>query len=243
MNLGSTSESSRDDEIARAADALGEISKQVKSIKTLLIVYVAGTIALSVVTSIMAMTGAFTGVIREQLEEAREQREEARERENDSPAGPAVRDPLPAISLPAASGKLWNSSELKGKVVLLNFWATWCGPCRKEMPWFKEFQAKYASQGFTIVAISTDRKGWDVVGPYVEKLQPNFPVLVADKSVTDAFGRITSLPTTFLVHRSGIIHSKIRGAPPKTRYVEMIESLLQKDPLKAARELPPQENL
>ena len=215
------------DTVEKVANALGDISKQVKSIKILLIVYIVATIGISVGTSIMAVTGAFSTVIRDQIEEMRGEA-------GSSSGGLSAGETLPSIRLPDADGKMWTSDQLEGKIVLLNFWATWCAPCRKEMPWFKEFQQTYSDKGFTVVAISTDRQGWDVVRPYIEELQPNFPVLVADENVTKSFGRMTSLPTTFLIHRDGRVHTRLKGSPPKSWFVEKIDSLLEKDPPKSS---------
>ena len=176
--------------------------------------------------------------MQERLEEARESGDPISQESDDAKSQESASlsrgDSLPAISLPDADGKIWSNSDLEGKVVLLNFWATWCAPCRKEMPYFDEAQKKYGESGFTVVAISVDRKGWEVVRPYLDELQPTYPVLLADDGTTESFGKITSLPTTFFVHRNGTIHSRHVGSMTKSHIMKDIESLLEKAPSTAA---------
>ncbi|MDE0123948.1 MAG: TlpA disulfide reductase family protein [Bryobacterales bacterium] len=86
---------------------------------------------------------------------------------------PSVGDTLPPIGLPDAEGRVWSNRDLEGKAVLLNFWATWCAPCRREMPIFEEVQRTYGSREFTVLAVSVDREGWDVVRPYIDDLEPS----------------------------------------------------------------------
>ena len=88
------------------------------------------------------------------------------------------RKPAPDFTLKDEAGRDVTLSDYRGKVVLLNFWATWCGPCKIEMPWFVAFQRKYKDQGFTVIAVSLDEEGWDVVRPFVEEYGLNFPVVV-----------------------------------------------------------------
>ena len=88
------------------------------------------------------------------------------------------RQMAPDFTLPDSEERDVTLSKFKGKVVLLNFWATWCGPCKIEMPWFLEFQQKYRDRGFTIIAVSMDEEGWDVVRPFLNELKPNFPVVI-----------------------------------------------------------------
>ena len=135
-------------------------------------------------------------------------------------------DSLPPINLPDAEGKAWTSRDLEGKAVLLNFWATWCAPCRREMPLFDEMQRKYEDQGFTVMAVSVDREGWDVVRPYIDDLKPSYPVFVADESITRAFGEINTLPTTYFVHRNGTIYARHVGELSRSHAIRDIEAVL-----------------
>ncbi len=132
----------------------------------------------------------------------------------------------PDFSLEGVDGSVVKLSDFKGQVVLLNFWATWCGPCKIEMPWFIEFQRKYKDQGFTVIAVSLDEEGWDVVRPFVEDLKPNFPIVVGDDGIDDKFGGIMALPTTLIIDKEGRIVSRHTGLVSKGDYADEIESLL-----------------
>jgi cytochrome c biogenesis protein CcmG/thiol:disulfide interchange protein DsbE len=136
------------------------------------------------------------------------------------------REPAPDFTLQDAHGRDVSLSELRDKVVLLNFWATWCGPCKIEMPWFVEFQRKYKDRGFTVVAVSLDEEGWEVVKPFAEQLNLNFPVVVGTDEMGDKFGGVTALPTTFMIDIQGRIASQHTGLVSKGTYEEEIEKLL-----------------
>ena len=135
----------------------------------------------------------------------------------------------PEFALPDADGRPVRLSDFRGKVVLLNFWATWCGPCKIEMPWFVEFQRKYRDRGFTVVAVSLDEQGWLAVKPFLDDLQPNFPVVVGSDELAEEFGGIVALPTTFLIDRDGQIRSQHTGLVGAGQYEEGIEKLLGMD--------------
>ncbi len=133
---------------------------------------------------------------------------------------------LPGFRLEDQSGTQVTNREVEGKVVLLNFWATWCGPCRTEMPWFVEFQDRYGESGFTVLAVSMDQQGWEVVRPFIEQQGLNFPVFVGDRDFGDAFGGVDVLPITFIVDRTGKITARHRGLVDKSEYEREIEALL-----------------
>jgi cytochrome c biogenesis protein CcmG/thiol:disulfide interchange protein DsbE len=134
--------------------------------------------------------------------------------------------PVPEFSLPDLDGAQFTNGDLDGKVALINFWATWCGPCKIEMPWFVEFQRKYKDQGFTVLAISLDEGGWDPVRTFAEAMEFNFPVALGGDPVSEDFGGIYVLPTTLIVDRSGKIVFRHSGLIPKAKYETEIESLL-----------------
>lgn len=134
--------------------------------------------------------------------------------------------PLPEFSVPGIDGDMLSNDDLAGKVALVNFWATWCGPCKIEMPWFVEFQRKYKDRGFTVLAISLDEDGWDPVRAFAEQMEFNFPVALGGDPVSEAFGGIYVLPTTLIVDREGTIVSRHAGLVPKAEYETEIESLL-----------------
>ena len=133
---------------------------------------------------------------------------------------------LPRFQFPDADGRQFTSADIEGKVVLLNLWATWCGPCRSEMPWFVEFQSKYQEQGFTVVAISVDDDGWDAVTPFVEEFQLNFPVLLGGDAADAVFGTVDAIPATLIIDRSGNVAFWHQGVPERSEYETQIESLL-----------------
>jgi peroxiredoxin len=140
----------------------------------------------------------------------------------------STEQPKPAadFTLKDAEGRDVKLSDYKGKVVLLNFWATWCGPCKIEMPWFVEFQRDYKDKGFAVVAVSLDEEGWEVVKPFAEDLKLNFPVVVGDDELADKFGGIAALPTTFIIDKEGKITATHTGLVSKSDYKDEIESLL-----------------
>ena len=136
------------------------------------------------------------------------------------------RKPAPDFTLQDERGDDVQLSEFQGKVVLLNFWATWCGPCKIEMPWFVEFQRKYKDRGFSVVAVSLDDEGWEIVRPFVNELELNFPVVVGNDEMADEFGGVVALPTTFIIDRQGRIVATHTGLISKSNYEEEIEQLL-----------------
>ncbi len=141
-------------------------------------------------------------------------------------AAASPREPAPDFTLKDIEDRDVRLSDYEGKVVLLNFWATWCGPCKIEMPWFVEFQQKYKDRGFSVIAVSMDEEGWDVVRPFLEDLKPNFPVVIGNDEMGDEFGGVVALPTTFIIDKEGKIASSHQGLVSKGDYEEEIEELL-----------------
>ena len=139
-------------------------------------------------------------------------------------AGP--REAAPDFKLKDIEDRDVSLSDFEGKVVLLNFWATWCGPCKIEMPWFVEFQRKYKDRGFSVIAVSMDEEGWDVVRPFVDELKPNFPIVIGNDEMGDEYGGVVALPTTFIIDKEGKIASSHQGLVSKGDYEEEIEELL-----------------
>lgn len=142
--------------------------------------------------------------------------------------GVQVAKKAPDFTLKDVAGKRLSLSDYKGKVVLLNFWATWCGPCKVEIPWFIEFESQYQAQGFTVLGVSMDEDGWKAITPYVAGHHMNYPVVLGDEEVNERYGGIDALPTTLLIARDGKVRAIHQGLPPQGRaeYEKEIRELL-----------------
>lgn len=133
----------------------------------------------------------------------------------------------PDFSLKDANGATVKLSDYKGKVVLLDFWATWCGPCKIEIPWFMEFEKTYKDRKFAVLGVSMDDDGWSVVKPYVEKNRINYRILLGNENTGSLYGGVDSLPTTFLIDRAGRIASTHVGlSTSKSGFENEIKQLL-----------------
>jgi peroxiredoxin len=149
-----------------------------------------------------------------------------------SSAQPAHTDrkPAPAFTLQDANGASVKLADYKGKVVLLNFWATWCGPCAMEIPWFTEFQQQYKSRGFEVLGVSMDDDGWSVVKPYLSEHKINYRVVLGNDSVGQLYGGVDSLPTSFLIDQQGRVAYVHVGLVAKSDYLNEIQNLLGAQP-------------
>ena len=125
------------------------------------------------------------------------------------------------------NGKLVHLADYRGKVVVLDFWATWCGPCNVEIPWFMEFQRKYKDRGFEVLGVSMDDDGWKAITPFVEKRKINYRVVLGDDKTGDLYGGLEALPTTFVIDRYGRIASVHVGLTDKKDFEDAIEKLLE----------------
>jgi peroxiredoxin len=137
------------------------------------------------------------------------------------------RKPAADFTLRDANGSAVKLSDYRGKVVLLNFWATWCGPCTLEIPWFEEFERDYKTQGLAVVGVSMDEDGWKAIKPYMDAHKMNYRVLLGDDSVSQLYGGVDSLPTTFIIDRAGrMAFPPHIGLAGKNEYLKEIQSLL-----------------
>lgn len=133
----------------------------------------------------------------------------------------------PGFTLASVGGGSKSLSDYKGKVVMLNFWATWCGPCKREIPDFIELQEAYRDQGFEIVGVSLDDpNARDAVAAFVRNEGINYDIVYGNGEVAQAYGGVRSIPTTFLIDREGNVVSSKVGLTPKAQWESAIEALL-----------------
>jgi thiol-disulfide isomerase/thioredoxin len=135
-------------------------------------------------------------------------------------------DISPDFALTGADGSSIRLSDYRGKVVLLNFWATWCPPCRAEIPWFVEFQRTFGKQGLAVIGVSLDEDGWKVVRPYLDKQKMNYAVGIGGEWLAQKFGGVESLPETLLIGRDGRIVRRHAGIVSRSEYEREIQDLL-----------------
>ena len=139
---------------------------------------------------------------------------------------PSGRTLAPDFNLKDANGRDVNLADLKGKVVLVNFWATWCHGCQVEIPWFVEFQKEYASRGLVVVGISMDDDGWRSVKPWIGEKKVNYPIVIGNEGLGKQYG-LVGMPLTALVDREGRIADVHSGIVEKTATQQKIRDLLQ----------------
>jgi peroxiredoxin len=132
----------------------------------------------------------------------------------------------PEFALQDLSGKTVRLSDFTGKVVIVDFWATWCGPCRAEVPGFVRLQAKYRGQGLTILGLSLDENGEKLVREFAEQYNVNYPMLLANPETARSFGGIVGIPTTFLLDRKGQIVQKYIGQTEPKTFEAAVQPLL-----------------
>lgn len=133
---------------------------------------------------------------------------------------------MPDFKLKDVDGADFDSSSLKGKVAIVDFWATWCPPCRMEVPHFQALHEKYNDQGLEIIGISLDSEGAYNVKPFMKKNNVTYKMLIGDDQVTNAFGGIRAIPTTFVVDRNGKVVKEYVGYRGPEVFEEDIKSLL-----------------
>lgn len=136
-----------------------------------------------------------------------------------------TRRPAPDFSLPDVKGRKLSLSSYRGKVVLLDFWATWCDPCRDEIPRFIDLQNKYGNRGFQIIGVSMD-DDWQPVREFYQQFKINYPVVLGNAKIGDLYGGVLGLPIAFVIDREGRISSKHIGATDISVLENEIKALL-----------------
>lgn len=138
----------------------------------------------------------------------------------------AQRKIAPDFTLTGANGQPVSLSSYKGKVVLLDFWATWCGGCKVEIPWYIEFFKKYRSQGLAVIGVSMDDEGMKVVRPFLIQKGIDYPVVIGNDSLAKQYN-LTSMPMTLLIDRNGKIAVSHVGVVDKENFESHIQELLK----------------
>jgi peroxiredoxin len=143
-------------------------------------------------------------------------------------AGKALKNQMaPDFALTSLDGKTTiRLSDYRGKAVLLNFWATWCVPCKIEMPWFVELQNQYGAQGLQVVGVAMDEDSPEEIAKFAKDMGVNYPIAVGKESVGDAYGGVQFLPATFYIGRDGKVIDKVFGLKGKHEIQEDIKKAL-----------------
>jgi cytochrome c biogenesis protein CcmG/thiol:disulfide interchange protein DsbE len=130
----------------------------------------------------------------------------------------------PAFTLTDLSGKSVSLADFRGKVVILDFWATWCPPCKKEIPDFVDLQKQYGAQGVQIVGIALDEPY--KVSTFAQQIGINYPILLGNAAITAKYGGIDGIPTTFVIDKNGKIVNRFEGFRPRSVFEDVIKKLL-----------------
>jgi thiol-disulfide isomerase/thioredoxin len=152
--------------------------------------------------------------------------QQAQQPSTEAPVEALKGKPAPGFTLVNLNGKKVSLSDYKGRPVLVNFWATWCAPCKLEMPWFEEFRSKYSGQGFEILGIAEDDAGKDEIAKAVKKVNVSYPILLTDGKVAPAYGGVDYLPMSFYVDRNGIVEIETSGLGSKDEIDANIKKIL-----------------
>jgi len=134
----------------------------------------------------------------------------------------------PAFQLPAAAGNAVGMDDLKGQVVLINFWASWCGPCRQEMPILEQMYRKYKTAGFTLLGVNVEPKSGDAVG-FLKSTPVSFPILFDTQSKVSTLYEVSGMPSTVIVDRKGKVRYIHHGYKPgdESEYMDQIRTLMR----------------
>ena len=140
--------------------------------------------------------------------------------------GPANGSPAPDFTLKTLDGKEVSLSSMKGKAVMVNFWATWCEPCKIEMPWMVELQDKYRKDGFEIIGVAMDDSDNKEIAAFAKKMNVNYTILKGSEKVADLYGGLDGLPTNFFLDRNGKVIDSFKGLRSESVIVDDIKKAL-----------------
>jgi thiol-disulfide isomerase/thioredoxin len=164
----------------------------------------------------------------------------ARRSGSDAPSIVGKSTPAPDFTLEKLNGGNLKLSDLRGKAVLLNFWATWCGPCKIETPWLVEMQNQYGNQGLQVVGVAMDDSGKDEISKFANDMGVNYPVLLGKEAVGEEYGGVPALPESFFIGRDGKIVDRIIGLKGKAEIEDAIKKALNTEAATSAAVLAPQ---
>lgn len=164
----------------------------------------------------------------------------ARRSGSDAPSIVGKSTPAPDFTLEKLSGGNLKLSDLRGKAVLLNFWATWCGPCKIETPWLVEMQNQYGHEGLQVVGVAMDDSGKDEISKFAKDMGVNYPVLLGKEAVGDEYGGVPALPESFFIGRDGKIVDRIIGLKGKAEIEDAIKKALKTEATTSAAALDPE---
>ncbi len=157
-------------------------------------------------------------------------------RANGPANGQLIGNQAPDFELQTLDGKTMKLADLRGKAVLLNFWATWCEPCKIEIPWFVELQKQYGPQGFQIVGVAMDEDSNEEVAKFAQKMSINYPIVLGKESVEQSYGGVGVLPVTFFVDRDGKLIAREFGLQSRSVFVDHInQAMSQGQPVQAPK--------
>lgn len=146
------------------------------------------------------------------------------------PANVITSDPkgqvAPDFTLKDLEGRTVRLSDYRGKAVVLNFWATWCPPCKTEMPWLVDLENKYRAEGLEIIGVALDEASKEEITKFAHEMRLNYSVVIGDDNTADAYGNVQMLPTTFYIDRNGKIVSRVVGLTGKGEIEESMKQAL-----------------
>ena len=132
----------------------------------------------------------------------------------------------PDFTLQSLEGKTIHLSDFRGKAVVLNFWATWCGPCKIEMPWFVDLQKQYGPAGVQFLGVAMDDASTKDIAEFAQSMNVNYPILIGKEAVGDAYGGVQFLPETFYIDRNGKVVDKGFGLKSRSEIEDDVKKIL-----------------